>query len=176
MSRKKAPRRGFNVYVGLGANIAPRLARLRRAAAGLDRLPGTTVLRLSPVYETSPVGPKQKDFLNAVAKIRTALSPEDLLAALKSLERAHGRKPRRRWGPREIDLDILLYGAVRKKSRRLTVPHPRWRERLFVLWPLTDVAPGLTDPVTKRPARRILSELTAPDQSIRLYRKRFPRP
>ncbi len=146
---------------------------LRCAAFLLRRLPGTQVRKLSPVYETSPVGPKQADFLNAAAEISTQLSPADLLKALKKTERELGRRPGTRWGPREIDLDILLYEARVVRSRNLTVPHPGLNARKFALKPLLDLAPRLRHPVSGEPLRKLYRRLTGPGQRIRLYRRRW---
>jgi 2-amino-4-hydroxy-6-hydroxymethyldihydropteridine diphosphokinase len=125
------------------------------------------------VYETSPVGPRQRWFLNAVAELRTALPPTELLSRLKALERRLGRKRRsRRWGPREIDLDLLFYGRRRLRGRGLVVPHARLRERKFVLRPLADLAPAFRDPVTGLTVRTLLRRLTDPAQTVRLYRRK----
>lgn len=158
------------VYLGLGSNVGRRAERLRRAVARLGRLPGTRLGRVSPVYESSPVGPRQRWFLNAVARIETTLDPLRLLLHLKGIERDLGRRRRRRWGPREIDVDILFYGRRRRKGRRLELPHPRWRERKFVLWPLADIAPRFRDPADGRTVAALRRKLTDPDQRIRLYK------
>lgn len=162
-------RRG-RVFVGLGSNVPPRLLRLRRAVRALAGLPNTRVLRRSSVYVTSPVGPRQANFLNAVVELETALDPRVLLDQLKSTERSLGRLPRGRWRPREIDLDLLFYGKDRTRARRLTLPHPRWRERKFVLDPLAEIAPRFRDPATGRTVQFYRRKLTAPDQRIRLHR------
>lgn len=161
------------VFIGLGSNVGERLGLLRSAAEALGALPGTRVVRRSPVYETSAVGPRQRDFLNAVVEVRTASAPAALLKALKGIERGLGRRRRKKWGPREIDLDILFYGRRRVRSGALSVPHPRLAERLFVLRPLADLAPGFKHPVSKASVRTLLGRLTAPDQSIRVFRKRL---
>lgn len=152
----------------MGSNVRPRRSRLRGAARALARLPGTRVVRASSVYETSPVGPAQADYLNAVVEIATGLPPVDLLRELKLLERALGRRPRGRWRPREIDLDVLFYGRRRVHAPGLAVPHPHWRERRFVLEPLAEIAPRFRDPVTGQTVARARAKLTAPDQRIKL--------
>lgn len=130
-------------YVGLGANLGDREAALREAVGRLRTAEGVDVRRLSPVYETEPVGyTEQPAFLNMVAAIGTTLPPADLLELLLDIERQMGRVRTIRWGPRIIDLDLLLYGEVRMTSERLTLPHPRMGERAFVLVPLRDVWPA----------------------------------
>lgn len=161
----------MRVFVGLGSNVGDRLIHLRRAVAALGALPGTRVVKTSPVYETSPVGPRQKDFLNAVVELSTAAGPADLLWALKLVERALGRKRRKKWGPREIDLDILYHGQTVLKQGGLRVPHPRRAERLFVLRPLADLAPRWRDPLLKATVSALLGRLTAEDQRIKVFRR-----
>ncbi|HYU19982.1 MAG TPA: dihydropteroate synthase [Chloroflexota bacterium] len=135
------------VYLGLGANLSDRAANLAAAIHMLSERPGVRVIRRSSLYETSPVGPDgQPDFLNSVLEAETTLGPLDLLASLKQIERALGRQPGPRWGPRPIDLDILLFGERQISSPDLTVPHPRLWDRLFVLEPLAELAPDLPAP------------------------------
>lgn len=126
-------------YLGLGANLGDRRANLRQALRLLRR--SARVLRVSSLYETEPVGPEQPLFYNAVCAIETDLAPRDLLAFVKVIERDLGReRDAERWGPREIDIDILLYGAETLDEEGLTVPHPRMLERGFVLVPLAEIA------------------------------------
>jgi len=130
-------------YLGLGSNIEPRLDHLQRAVDGLRDVEGVTVLAVSRVYETDPVGgPAQGEFLNAVVAIETDLSPDDLLTIAQALEADAQRVRTVRWGPRTLDVDVLLYDGVERHDERLTIPHPRVWERAFVLVPLADVAPG----------------------------------
>ena len=146
-----------------------RPARLRAAVRALDALPGTRVVRVSPVYETSAVGMPQRDFLNAASELRTELTPMELLASVKSAERRLGRRRRKKWAPREIDLDILFFGRRVLRQGSLRVPHPRAAERKFVLRPLADLAPRFRDPSSGRTAEVLLHRLTDPDQSVRLF-------
>jgi len=147
-------RRGQTAYVGLGANLGNREAALRGALAALADAPGVRVLRVSPLYETDPVGvTDQPPFLNQVAELETDLAPDDLLALLLAIERRFGRRRRIRWGPRTLDLDLLLYGDAQIATERLHVPHPRMTERAFVLVPLADIAPDLVIPGTGRCVR-----------------------
>lgn len=162
------------VLVALGGNVGDRWGRMIRAVRAVAELPDTRVVRVSPVYETSPVGPAQKDFLNAAMEVRTALAPSDLLRRLKKIERALGRRRRHSWGPREIDLDIIFYGDSAGRGEGIDWPHPRFRERKFVLRPLCDVAPEFRDPVTGRTVRVLLRRLTAADQCVRLFKRTLP--
>lgn len=131
------------VYIGLGANLGEREATLRVALDAMGQLPGTSVLRVSPLYRSVPVDAGGPDYLNAVAELTTALEPEALLRALQSIEHAAGRERPYRNAPRTLDLDILWFGGQVIATRNLTVPHPRMLERAFVLRPLADLAPAL---------------------------------
>jgi 2-amino-4-hydroxy-6-hydroxymethyldihydropteridine diphosphokinase len=130
------------VYIALGANLVDPKATLQTAIARLAQLPNTHLLQQSSLYQTSPLGPaNQPDFINAVVLVKTALSPLSLLDALQALEGELGRVLTERWGPRMIDLDILLYGDQVINSDRLTLPHPGIYYREFVLYPLAEIAP-----------------------------------
>jgi 2-amino-4-hydroxy-6-hydroxymethyldihydropteridine diphosphokinase len=149
------------VYVGLGSNLGDRRRNLEAALEALRAHPRITVSAVSSFLETEPVGgpPGQGKFLNAAAGIETDLAPEALLEELKRVERTLGRKPGPRWGPREIDLDILLYGDTILETGTLVIPHPRMRERRFVLEPLAEIAPTARDPATGRTVRELLASL-----------------
>lgn len=150
--------RTIRAYIGLGANVGDPLANLRSAVRALGALPGVKLRGTSQLYSTRPVGIlDQPDFVNAVVALDVPAGPDPetgalaLLAALKSLERSLGRQTRQRWGPREVDLDLLVFGrqlinVERPDRRRLTVPHSEAPQRLFVLAPLSDLAPGLRPP------------------------------
>lgn len=129
------------VVIALGTNLGDRITNLREAVRLLGA-EGVTVTRQSSVWETAPVPADQPAFLNAVLVGETDLEPHDLLAALKRIEYAMGRRPGRRWGPRQIDLDILFYGALSLDVPNLRIPHERIAERSFVLAPLADVVTG----------------------------------
>lgn len=130
-------------YISLGSNQGDRMELLRKAVAMLNAKEATRVLCASSVYETAPVGyVDQPPFLNAVVAIETELSPHELLAACQAIEAALGRVRTVRWGPRTIDLDIILIDDLQIDDERLTVPHPRMAERAFVLVPLAEIAPG----------------------------------
>ena len=151
-------RRRVRAYVGLGSNVGDSRGTLERAVKALRALPGSRVRATSGLYRTRPVGvADQPDFLNAVVALDVPAGPDPqtgalgLLAALKQLEQAFGRQQRRRWGPRELDLDLLLFGRnsinlKRADDKWLVVPHPQAHERLFVLAPLADLVPGLRPP------------------------------
>jgi 2-amino-4-hydroxy-6-hydroxymethyldihydropteridine diphosphokinase len=129
-------------FLGLGSNLGDRLETLQAAVDLLGAEPGLTPTRSSRVWETDPVGgPPQPDFLNVVLRVEVDLSPQELLAACRRVEAALGRVRDVRWGPRTIDVDVLLVDALTVDEPDLTVPHPRMRERAFVLMPLLDVEP-----------------------------------
>lgn len=134
-------------YVGLGSNLGNRAGHLARALELLRAAPGVRVGAVSALYETPPWGyTRQPAFLNAVARLATPLGPRQLLLALKSIERQVGREETFRWGPRVVDLDLLLYDDLRLRRRGLEVPHPGMLERAFVLVPLRDVYPDFRSP------------------------------
>ena len=133
------------VYIGLGSNLDEPREQIRRASSALAGIDGC--LRLSSLYSSAPMGPQdQPRFINAVAEIRTRLSPESLLDALQAIEQAQGRVRQRQWGPRTLDLDLLVYGDEKIATPRLVVPHPGLPERAFVLYPLAELAPDLQIP------------------------------
>jgi len=133
----------------MGSNIGDRARFLNRAAGRLRQVDETTVVWFSPVYESDPVGNEdQPPFLNAVGEIETALMPPDLLARLKAIEMDLGRTGTDRWGPREIDLDILLYDGLVYNQDGIQVPHPRLEERRFALVPFRDIAPDVIHPIS----------------------------
>lgn len=147
-------------YLGLGSNMGDRKTQLRHAVAAIEVFPSTTVLRISPTYRSDPWGPiEQGDFLNLVVEIRTTLSPDDLLAACKDTEKRLGRVESVRWGPRSLDIDILLYDDLSVETSTLQVPHARMWERAFVLKPLADLRPDLRDPA----GRPIIDVLESPE-------------
>lgn len=129
-------------YIGLGANLGDAPAALRGAIQALAALPGTQLLQCSALYRSAPVDATGPDFYNAVAALRTTLPPQELLAALQSIEAAAGRERPYRNAPRTLDLDVLLIDDQVIHTPTLTVPHPRMRERAFVLLPLAEIAPA----------------------------------
>jgi 2-amino-4-hydroxy-6-hydroxymethyldihydropteridine diphosphokinase len=140
-------------YIGVGSNLGDPAAQVRRAFVALAGLAGTRLVAHSRLYGSRPMGPAdQPDFVNAAAGLLTSLSPLELLQALQGIEAAQGRRRERRWGERTLDLDLLLYGAVRLESPELTLPHPGLAQRAFVLHPLSDIAPDLAVPGAGRVA------------------------
>ncbi len=146
------------VYLALGTNLGDREENLRRALTALA--PEVRVETSSPVYETrAKYVREQPPFYNAVLKAETDLQPRALLTFLKDIETECGRMPSVRYGPRAIDLDILLYGDSTVESEALTSPHPRMHERAFVLAPLADIAPEAIHPIFKKTVRELLGAL-----------------
>lgn len=151
------------VYLGLGSNIGDRAQHLVDACATLHRHPAITVQRVSSLYHTAPVGFTAQDwFLNAVACLHTTLRPPALLCVTQATERRLGRVTTQRWGPRLIDLDILLYDALQMQTPYLTIPHAALHERRFVLVPLAELAPEYLLPSGVR-VRDLLSALPEDD-------------
>jgi 2-amino-4-hydroxy-6-hydroxymethyldihydropteridine diphosphokinase len=156
------------VYLSLGSNVGDREAMLQAAIQALPAA-GVTVARTSSLYETEPRDlPNQPWFLNLIAECLTDLFPVQLLGRLQKIERELGRKRTIAKGPRTIDIDIIFFGNSIVRTPALEIPHPRFRERRFVLAPLKELVPDLRDPVT----RRTITELMAgtADQRVRLYR------
>lgn len=132
------------VFIGLGSNLNHPLRQLQTALTALAELPGCRLLRHSHLYRSPPLGPPgQPEYVNAVALLETQIAPLDLLARLQEIEQRQGRiRSSERWGPRTLDLDLLLYGTQRLTTPRLELPHPRLSSRAFVLVPLADIADG----------------------------------
>ena len=151
-------------YVALGSNLDDPRTQVERATAALDRLPGTRCVLRSSLYCSRPLGPvPQPDFVNAVAGLLTRLDPAALLAELQALETRLGReRPVVRWGPRRIDLDLLVHGGARIDAPGLQVPHPGIAERAFVLVPLAEIAPDLEVPGVGR-VRALLEKVDSSD-------------
>jgi 2-amino-4-hydroxy-6-hydroxymethyldihydropteridine diphosphokinase len=130
-----------SAYVAVGANLGDALAAVIQAIEGLNHLPLTEVVASSALYQSEPYQAEGPPFINAVASIRTRLTAPKLLNELQSMEEQAGRVRSRQNAPRQLDLDILFYGDAKLHSSWLTIPHPRWMERAFVLLPLQEVAP-----------------------------------
>lgn len=135
-------------YIALGSNLGNPLEQANHAITALQQLPKTKVADISPFYRSKPLGPQdQNDYLNAVIKLITGLSPIELLDALQAIEKSQGRMRKdNRWSARTLDLDILLYDNLIINSERLTIPHYHMKHREFVLYPLFDIAPKLILP------------------------------
>jgi 2-amino-4-hydroxy-6-hydroxymethyldihydropteridine diphosphokinase len=151
------------VFIGIGTNVGDRAANMELARVALADLPRTRLAGFSKVYETEPVGPvAQGEFFNAAAELDTQLDPYDLLDALARIEGYAGRTPRAqrvKWGPRTLDLDILLYENRVISSDELIVPHPLMHERWFVLKPLADLAPQAVHPVLEMTVADLLRDV-----------------
>jgi 2-amino-4-hydroxy-6-hydroxymethyldihydropteridine diphosphokinase len=145
-------------YIGVGSNLDDPRSQVKRALARLAQLPGTRVILTSPMYASLPFGPvPQPDFINAVTGVLTQLEPRALLAHLRAIEVQFGRAVQHeKWGPRILDLDVLIYAHERSSDAELTLPHPGVVERNFVLYPLADIAPHL-----EVPGLGLVSELKA---------------
>ena len=156
------------VYLGLGSNVGVRENNLRQALKFLTGH-GDAVQQVSPVYETDPVGyADQPAFLNCVCLLETDLKPDDLLSTVKGIEGLVGRTPTFQNGPREIDIDILLYGDVMMDTETLIIPHARIEERAFVLVPLADIAPDVMHPVSGNTVTEMLASVDGKD-GVRLW-------
>ena len=159
------------VYIGLGSNLGRKKANIRRAVKLLNKKRDIKILKVSSSYETEPVGYVKQDwFVNACLKAETNLSPRQLLNTLKDIEKKLKRKKRFiRWGPRTIDLDILLYDNLRLKTKDLVIPHPEMHKRAFVLIPLIELEPNLIHPTKRKSILELLANLKRNKEVKRLY-------
>lgn len=135
--------------IALGSNLGDSLRTLNQTVNRLAKSAGIEVISRSTWHKTKPIGPPQPDYLNGCIVIKTIYSPQELLMYLGSIELEFGRERKQRWGARTLDLDIILYNNLVIKTDTLEIPHPRMRERLFVLMPLTEIAPLWIDPISK---------------------------
>src|SRR4051812_12577261 len=152
-------------FVGLGSNLGDRQAYLDQAIETLENADNISVTQVSSYYETEPLGGPagQPDFLNAVAELETELSAEALLSVLQDIEKANKRVRQERFGPRTLDLDLLLYDDVVFKSQTLTLPHPRMHKRGFALEPLAEIAPELVHPVLNKTIQELWDDFDPDD-------------
>ncbi|MBI4376673.1 MAG: 2-amino-4-hydroxy-6-hydroxymethyldihydropteridine diphosphokinase [Elusimicrobia bacterium] len=153
----------------LGGNEGDRLRNLDQAVRSLLILPGTRVLARSRVYETAPIGPADRPFLNQALEIETSLSPMGLLVECKRIEAEAGRRPGLRWGNRPLDIDILSYGRLRLRTPWLTIPHPRIAQRAFVLAPLRELAPRWA-PDGRRSVAALLRRLNRAPGTVKIFK------
>jgi len=149
------------VYICLGSNLGRKKANIRRAVKLLSKNKDIKILKISSLYETEPVGYVRQDwFVNACLKVETDLSPRQLLTVLKDIEKKLKRKKAfLKWGPRTIDLDILLYDNLRLKTKDLIIPHPEMHKRAFVLIPLMELEPNLIHPTKRKSILELLANL-----------------
>ncbi len=160
---------GIVAYVGIGANLGDPLVQCREALDRMHRAEGIHLLRHSPFYRTEPWGdPAQPWFVNAVAEIRTDTTARDLLRTLRGIEDAMGRERDGRWGPRRMDLDLLLFGQAVIQEPDLVVPHPAMHRRGFVLVPLAEMAPYVLHPAFGVSVRGLLDRLEDRGAMMRL--------
>lgn len=134
--------------IGLGSNLGDSRAILEAALSSIDQTPGITVKACSSWYKTAPIGPAQPDYLNRCAVLEVELSPHKLLETLLGIEQEFGRVRLEHWGPRTLDLDIVLFDDLILETPDLKIPHPRMQERAFVLVPLAEIAPDWIEPVS----------------------------
>jgi 2-amino-4-hydroxy-6-hydroxymethyldihydropteridine diphosphokinase len=156
-------------FIGLGSNLGDRAANYREAIARIAQIPHTRVVRQSSIYETEPVGNLKGAFLNGVVEVETEIAPDALMRRLLAIERVmgrkrvRGRKPARgKYRPRIIDLDLLFFNKETIETRTLTVPHPRLQERLFVLAPMSELAPALIHPKLNQSISEMMAALKSP--------------
>nr|WP_286181057.1 2-amino-4-hydroxy-6-hydroxymethyldihydropteridine diphosphokinase [Bacillus sp. ISL-37] len=159
-------------YIALGSNMGDRFGYLTQAIIFLESHENITVVNTSSVYETDPVGYTDQDqFLNMVIQVKTSLEPVELLDTCLEIELKLGRKREMKWGPRTLDLDILLYNQENVETEKLTIPHPRMSERAFVILPLLEMDPNLTLPSMKEPLKNCL--LSIPDrEGVRIWKQK----
>ncbi len=153
------------VYLALGSNVGDSTHHIKQATELLSKI--LHDMRQAPLYSSKAVGyTDQPDFLNTALSGETNLSPEELLAAVKLVEQEVGRVATFRWGPREIDIDIIFYDDLRMETDTLTIPHPRFRERDFVLRPLCDLNPELIDPISQQSVTALLAHIDSQQESV----------
>jgi 2-amino-4-hydroxy-6-hydroxymethyldihydropteridine diphosphokinase len=146
------------VYLGLGSNIGNRIAIIEKAILAISKLPGVELLKASRLFVTTPVSDiPQSDYVNAACKLQTSLSAEELFKKLQKIELELGKQQKAKNAPRVIDIDILFFGNTYCETAGLQIPHPRWKERLFVLMPLSDVAKEITYPINDQGLTETLS-------------------
>jgi 2-amino-4-hydroxy-6-hydroxymethyldihydropteridine diphosphokinase len=142
--------------IALGSNLGDSLTILENAIKILAHTPGIALEKCSSWYKTAPIGPPQPDYWNGCALLTVTLTPDALLAKLLDIEQQSGRVRCQRWGPRTLDLDVLLYGDLILQTPSLQIPHPRMRERAFVLVPLSEIAPDWIEPISQRAIAQLL--------------------
>lgn len=149
------------VAIALGSNLGDSRTTLELALKALERCEGVRLIRRSSWYRSAPIGPVQPHFINGCALLEVSLAPEALLEVLQATEHRFGRRRAERWGPRTLDLDLILFGTQRIATERLEVPHPRMAERAFVLVPLAEIAANWIDPVSGRSVAELAGALAA---------------
>ncbi len=162
----------MKAFIGVGSNIGEKIENCIKAISLLDSIEGCSVIKRSSFYKTEPVGYKDQDwFINCVVMIETELSPYELLEKLKEIELSMGREKGVRWGPRIIDLDILLYEDTVIDSDELTIPHLLMHKRRFVIVPLNEIAPDFIHPVLKKSIKELLKRIPEDGQEVALIKR-----
>jgi len=158
------------VYIGLGSNLGDRKANLREAEEKLSALPETRIVKASSLYESEPLGNAKTWFVNSALEIETEFEADELLKRTKAIETAMGRKrvKGKRWGSRIIDLDLLLFDSQTVNKRNLKIPHPEMHKRRFVLLPLSELAPHITDPQLGSTISELLGGMKDPKKVVLL--------
>jgi 2-amino-4-hydroxy-6-hydroxymethyldihydropteridine diphosphokinase len=151
-----------DVFLGLGSNLGDRIGNIREALTLLEKSEKMTIVTVSSLYETEPVGnPDQPKFVNCVARVDTEFDPHSLLNMVKAMETAMGRKPNTHLRARPIDIDILLYDDIDLESLDLVIPHSRLKSRRFALEPLLELEPSVSDPITGKKFREFLEDVSS---------------
>ncbi|MGK7918693.1 MAG: 2-amino-4-hydroxy-6-hydroxymethyldihydropteridine diphosphokinase [Trichodesmium sp.] len=153
------PEKSDNVAIALGSNLGDSLTILENAIQTLSKISGITLETYSSWYRTKPIGPEQPDYLNGCALLKVELTPHKLLEILLDIEQQFKRVRIEHWGPRTLDLDLILYDDLILDSPNLQIPHPRMRERAFVLVPLAEIAPNWLDPVSRKTITQLLEKV-----------------
>lgn len=167
---KRVNKKQETVFLGLGGNMGDREAYLTEAVEKIKQLPQTLLEKKSPLYETAPLVPKQDFFLNAVVQIKTFLNPQELLRQCQRIEKELHRERLIHWGPRTIDIDILLYGSHKVQQENLVIPHAEMTNRSFVLVPLLAIAPQIEIPGIGK-ANQLAASKGEHPQEICVYRE-----
>ena len=144
------------VAIALGSNLGDSIAILEAAIKALEKMPGIEIIIVSSWYETKAIGPPQPNYINGCISVRTEQKPNSLLQILLGIEKEFGRIRREKWGPRTLDLDLLLYDDLILETPSLQIPHPRMRERAFVLAPLAQIEPSWIEPVSGKSIKELL--------------------
>ncbi|MGB3511883.1 MAG: 2-amino-4-hydroxy-6-hydroxymethyldihydropteridine diphosphokinase [Microcoleaceae cyanobacterium] len=148
-----------NAAIGLGSNLGESMSILQNAIQTLSEIPGITLNTYSSWYRTKPIGPEQPDYINGCALLKVELTPHKVLEILLDIEQQFKRVRLEHWGPRTLDLDLILYNDLILDTPNLQIPHPRMRERAFVLVPLAEIAPNWIDPVSGKAIAKLLEEV-----------------
>lgn len=157
-----------DVYLSIGSNQADPLLNVKTAVKKISEQDGVDLFGRGCFYKTEPVGEKDQEwFVNTAVAVKTEMAPEELLDKIRSIEKAMGRQVKKKWGPRVIDIDIIFFDAIKVKSKKLTIPHPRAVERRFTLQPIADINPDIVHPSYGKTVSQLLAALPKAGQEIR---------